>query len=98
MIITHGKPGKYITTSMHNRTGVRGYYLVLPNKDRHWIGESVYDAARDINKMCDKYLSDVIGWDYWIDWCLGYDVHGNLAWANMDQSDSIEAAGERLGW
>lgn len=98
MTITHGKPGKYITTSSHNKTGVRGYYLVLPNGDRHWIGESVYDAARDLEKVCTKYLSDEIGWDYWIDWCMGYDVHGKLAWANVDQSDSIEATGERLGW
>ena len=97
MTITHGKPGKYITSS-HNKTGARGYYLVLPNRDRHWIGESVYDAARDINKLTNKYLSDEIGWNYWIDWCMGYDVHGKLAWANVDQSDSIEAAGERLGW
>ena len=98
MTIAHGKPGKYITTRAHNNTGVRGYYLVLPNGDRHWLGESVYDAARDLENVCDKYLSDEIGWDYWIDFCTGYDVRGNLHWANRDFSDDVEAAGERLGW
>ena len=88
MTITHGKPGKYIT-SKHNNKGVRGYYLVLPNRDRHWIGESVYDAARDLEKVCTKYLSDEIGWDYWIDYCHGYDVKNNLAWANVDKTDTV---------
>ena len=97
MTITHGAPGKYIT-SAHNKTGVRGYYIVLPNKDRHWLGESVYDAARDLEKVCNKCLSDEIGWDYWIDFCIGYDVKSNLHWANRDFSDDVEAAGERLGW
>lgn len=96
MTITHGKPGKYITTSTRNNTGVRGYYLVLPH--RHWIGESIYDAARDLEKVCTKYLSDEIRWDYWIDFCVGYDVRGSLHWANRDFSDDVEAAGEHLGW
>jgi hypothetical protein len=96
MTITHGKPGKCITTSTHNNTGVRGYYLVLSNRARHWIGESVYDAARDLEKVCTKYLSDEIGWDYWIDYCHGYDVKGNLAWANADQSDIILHRAENI--
>ena len=95
MTITHGKPGKYIT-SKHNNKGVRGYYLVLPNRDRHWIGESVFDAARDLEKACTKYLSDEIGWDYWIDYCHGYDVKGSLAWANVDQSDIILHRAENI--
>lgn len=100
MTITHGtKTSKVFSTGKNPKIEViRGYYLVLPNRDRYWIGESIHDAARDLEKVCTKYLSDVIGWDYWIDWCMGYDVHGNLAWTNIDQSDSIEAAGERLGW
>ena len=97
MTIAHGRPGKYITR-VHNNTGVRGYYIVLPNMDRYWIGESVYDAAKDLEKFCDKYLSDEIGWNYWIDFCTGYDVRGNLHWANRDFSDDVESAGERLGW
>ena len=89
MTITHGKPGKYITTGAHNNKSVIGYYLVLPNMDRHWIGGTIYDAARAIEKACDKYLSDNDGWQYWVDYCHGYDVGGNLAWANVDQSDII---------
>jgi hypothetical protein len=96
LTIDFGKPGKYITTSTHNNTGVRGYYLVLPNRARHWIGESVYDAARDLEKVCTKYLSDEIGWDYWIDYCHGYDVKGNLHWANVDQSDIILRRAENI--
>ena len=96
MTTQRGKPGKYITTSTHNSTGVRGYYLVLPNRDRHWIGESVYDAARDIEKVCDKYLSDKDGWQYWVDYCYGYDVKGNLAWSNVDHTDTILHRAENI--
>lgn len=96
MTITHGKPGKYITTSTHNNKGVRGYYLVLPNGDRHWLGETTYDAARAIDKMCDKYLSDKGGWQYWVDYCYGYDVKDNLAWANVDQTDAILHRAENI--
>ena len=88
MTITHGKPGKYIT-SKHNNKGVRGYYLALPNGDRHWLGEAINDAARAIDQACDKHLSDKNGWQYWVDYCYGYDVKNNLAWANIDQTDSL---------
>ena len=88
MTINHSKPGKCIT-STHNTTGVRGYYLVLPNRDRHWIGETIHEAARAIEKVCTKYLSDEIGWDYWIDYCHGYDVKNNLHWANVDKTDTV---------
>lgn len=83
-----GQPGKYIP-SKHNNKGVRGYYIVLPNGDRHWIGESIYDTVRAIDKACDKYLSAKDGWQYWIDYCHGYDVKGNLAWSNVDHTDTI---------
>ncbi len=89
MTITHGKPGKYITTSTHNNAGVRGYYLVLPNGDRHWLRETIHEAARTIDKACDKYLSDKDGYEYWVDFCYGYDVKGNLAWSNVDHTDTI---------
>ena len=88
MTITHGKPGKYIT-SKHNNKGVRGYYIVLHNGDRHWLGEAINDAARAIDQACDKHLSDKGGWQYWVDYCYGYDVKNNLAWANIDQTDSL---------
>lgn len=99
-MITHGtKTSKVFSTGKNPKIEVvRGYYLVLSNGERHWIGESVYDAARDLEKVCTKYLSDGIGWDYWIDFCIGYDVRRNLHWANRDFSDDVLAAGERLGW
>ena len=88
MAITHGKPGKCIT-SKHNNKGVRGYYLVLPSGDRHWLGEAINDAARVIDQACDKHLRAEDGYEYWIDYCHGYDVKGNLAWVNVDQTDTI---------
>ena len=62
MAITHGKPGKCIT-SKHNNKGVRGYYLVLPNGDRHWLGEAINDAARVIDQVCDKHLRAEDGYE-----------------------------------
>ena len=87
MASTHGKPGKYIT-SKHNK-GVRGYYLALPSGDRHWLGEAINDAARVVDQVCDKHLRAEDGYEYWIDYCQGYDVKGNLAWVNVDQTDTI---------
>ena len=95
MTITHGKPGKYIT-SKHSNKGVRGYYLVLPNEDRHWIGETIHESAMVINKACDKYLSAEDGYEYWVDFCYGYDVKNNLHWANVDQSDIILHRAENM--
>lgn len=100
MTITHGtrKVKVFSTGPKITQEVIRGYYLVLPNGARHWLGEAVNDAARDLEKACNSCLSDEIGWDYWIDFCIGYDVRGNLHWANRDFSDDVEAAGERLGW
>ena len=95
MTINHGKPGEYITGT-HNTKTIKGYYLVLPNGDRHWMGETIHEAARTIDKACDKYLNDKDGWQYWVDYCYGYDVKGNLAWANADQSDSILHRAENI--
>ena len=47
-----------------------------------------------MDKACGKYLSDKDGWQYWVDYCHGYDVEGNLAWANADQTDVILYAAE----
>lgn len=90
-MITHGiKTGKVFRTGKNPKIEViRGYYLVLPNADRHWLGENKYTAAKALGKACDKYLSDAIGWDYWIDFCYGLDVHKCLAWENMDCSDVL---------
>ena len=98
MTITHGtKTSKVFSTGKNPKIEViRGYYLVLPNQDRHWMGETKHSAAMALDKMCDKYLTEATGWEYWIDWCMGYDVKGNLAWANVDQSDIILHRAENI--
>ena len=91
MTITHGtrKVRLFSTGPKSTHEVIRGYYLVLPNGDRHWMGETINDAARAIEKVCDKYLSAKDGYEYWVDYCHGYDVKNNLAWANVDQTDNI---------
>ena len=98
MTITHGtrKVRLFSTGPKSAHEVIRGYYLVLPSGDRHWIGETIYEAARAIEKACDKYLSAEEGYEYWVDYCLGYDVKGNLAWANVDQSDTILHRAENM--
>ena len=96
MTINHGtrKVKVFSTGPKMTQEVIRGYYLVLPGGDRHWIGEAVNDAARAIDKACDKHLRAEDGWQYWIDYCHGYDVEGKLAWANMDHTDIILDAAE----
>lgn len=91
MTITHGtrKIKIFSTGPKTAHEVIRGYYLVLLNGDRHWIGETIHEAARAIDKACDKHLSAKDGYEYWVDFCYGYDVKGNLAWSNIDQADAI---------
>lgn len=91
MTIIHGtrKIKVFSTGPKITQEVIRGYYLVLPSGDRHWLGEATYDAARAIDKACDKYLSDKDGWQYWVDYCYGYDVYNKFAWTNVDQTDII---------
>lgn len=65
---------------------IRGYYLVLPNGDRHWFSSTITERA--LERICNKYLTDT-QFSYWVDFCHGRDVGGNLAWANVDQTDSF---------
>ena len=98
MTITHGtrKVRLFSTGPKSTHEVIRGYYLVLPSGDRHWIGETTCDAARAIDKTCDKHLSAEDGWRYWVDYCHGYDVKGKLAWANSDQTDTILHRAENM--
>jgi hypothetical protein len=61
-----------------------GYYLVKGD-DRHFISAQVSEPA--LNRVADRVLSDAKGWDYWIDYSHGVDVHGKPAWSNIDQTD-----------
>lgn len=62
----------------------RGYYLVKDGT-RHFISPDVNPAA--LERVADRMLSDSEGWDYWIDYSYGIDVHGKPAWSNVDQTD-----------
>jgi hypothetical protein len=64
-----------------------GYYLVRPDGERFYISPRVSESA--LQRVCDRALSDRIGWDYWIDYCNGLDVTGRPAWSNIDHVDSF---------
>ena len=91
MTIAHGtrKIKIFSTGPKSTHEVIRGYYLVLPSGDRHWLGETIHEAARVIEKACDKYLSAKNDHEYWVDFCYGYNVKGNLAWSNVDHTDTI---------
>jgi hypothetical protein len=64
----------------------QGYYLVKGHM-RHFVSETVNPAA--LNRVASRVLSDAIGWDYWVDYSHGIDVHGKAAWSNLDHADSF---------
>lgn len=90
-MITFGTVYQTLGNSWKNvpREVVEGYYLVLPNGDRHWFALGGDAAAYLLESACEKYLNDKIGYDYWVDYCFGYDVDRKLAWANIDHTDSF---------
>ena len=96
MTITHGsrKVKVFSTGPKSTQEVIRGYYLVLPNGDRHWLGETINDAARAIDKACSQHLSAKDGYEYWVDYCHRYDVYNKFAWATVDQTDVILDAAE----
>ena len=98
MTIIHGtrKVRLFSTGPKSTHEVIRGYYLVLPNGDRHWIGETIHEAARAIDKTCDKYLSAKEGWQYWVDYCHGYDVKNSLAWSKIDHTYTILHIAENI--
>lgn len=69
---------------------VRGYWLVRESdKQRFFISEKVNLGA--LERLCDRVLSDAVGWAYWIDYCYGLDVKGCVQWENLDLQDHFEA-------
>lgn len=66
---------------------IKGYYLVLPNGDRHWIDKTVNLVA--FENLCRKHLTEETGWRYWVDYCHGRDVRGELMWSNLDLTDKF---------
>lgn len=66
----------------------QGYWLVRESdKERFYISERI--CSYSLEKVADKVLNDKTGWNYWIDYCMGLDVTGRVAWRNMDCSDSF---------
>jgi hypothetical protein len=65
----------------------RGYYLVTPDGERRFISKGVAIAA--LGRACEKYLTAETGWQYWIDFCFGLDVHDCPAWLNLDCTDQF---------
>lgn len=61
-----------------------GYYVVKGDH-RYFVSTNVNEPA--LNRVCEKVCSDTKGWNYWVDYCHGPDVHGNPAWANVDMTD-----------
>jgi hypothetical protein len=64
----------------------RGYYLVKGDT-RHFVSENVNEIS--LNRVADRVLSDAKGWDYWVDYSYGKDVHGNPSWCNVDCTDKF---------
>lgn len=68
--------------------GTAGFWLVRNcDRARYFISEYISEPA--LNRVCNRVLSDKTGWGYWIDRCHGRDVHGNVAWSNMDWTDQF---------
>ena len=88
MTITHGtKSVKLFSTGPKIKHEViKGYYLVCEDKQgnecRHWFSSTVDTSALD--KVCDEHLGKHNNYNYWIDYCYGYDVNRRLAWMNLD--------------
>lgn len=65
-----------------------GFYLVRESDARRFfVSRNVSQKA--LERTAGLTLSNANGWEYWIDRCLGLDVDGNVAWLNLDCTDSF---------
>ena len=70
-----------------------GFYLVRKSDGmRFFITEDI--DHRKFERVAERALNDRVGWDYWVDRCLGLDVKGAPAWVNLDWTDAFLAHGE----
>lgn len=70
-------------TETENQTR-RGFWFV--KGDRRVFISTVVDLSA-FARVCDSELSTKNGFDYWVDYCHGADIHGNPAWSNIDQTE-----------
>lgn len=61
-----------------------GYYLVADGK-RTFISATVQPSA--LERLLGKLYGDGDQSKWWIDYCLGLDVHERPAWVNLDKTD-----------
>ena len=77
-----------------------GYYLTIKentkNETRIHIGFTEDEAADNLERYCDKWLSEDDGYEYVILRCDGIDKSkGNLSWSNLDHTNQILSVFER---
>lgn len=62
---------------------IKGYYLVRESDGhRFFISEEINGFA--LENVAKRVLNDKTGYNYWIDYCIGYDINRVLAWSNLD--------------
>lgn len=63
-----------------------GFYLVRESDGmRFFISEDL--DHRRFERVANRALNEDTGYEYWVDRCLGLDVHENVAWSNLDWTD-----------
>lgn len=64
-----------------------GYYLCVKLdgvETKYWFAETLSSARKNLDKACDKWLTEKNGWRYSVEYSHGLDVKGYVAWGNMD--------------
>ena len=66
----------------------QGFYVVSSkSSNRIWLGNSLREAAANVDDVISKHLDDGDAW--WIDYCLGPDPQGKMAWMGTNQATVI---------
>lgn len=79
------RPGTFLVSN--EQIDYRHGYWFVQGNFRTFISEKVDPRALEL--VCAKYLNDETGYDYWIDYCVGHDIMGTVAWVNVDQTDKF---------
>lgn len=72
-----------------------GYYLTV-GVERYWIGATKNEAAKNLERACDLWLTEKNGWNWGIESCGGVDYNGYAAWGNLDIGEEILNLSENL--